>query len=59
MVKARIIQDQTNMEDILSKNEDVDIAEAITKLRMLELVHRSALGVTARVIQPTLLDFLR
>jgi flagellar hook-associated protein 3 FlgL len=58
MVKARIIQDQTNMEDILSKNEDVDIAEAI-KLRMLELVHRSALGVTARVIQPTLLDFLR
>lgn len=59
MVKARIIQDTTNMEDIISKNEDVDIAEAITKLRMLELVHRSALGVTARVIQPTLLDFLR
>lgn len=59
MVKARIIQDRTNMEDILSKNEDVDIAEAITRLRMLELVHKSALGVTARVIQPTLLDFLR
>jgi flagellar hook-associated protein 3 FlgL len=59
MVKARIIQDTTNMEDILSKNEDVDLAEAITNLRMLELVHRSALGVTARVIQPTLLDFLR
>jgi len=59
MVKARILQDKTNMEDILSKNEDVDLAEAITNLRMLELVHRSALGVTARVIQPTLLDFLR
>jgi flagellar hook-associated protein 3 FlgL len=59
MVKARIIQDRTNMEDILSKNEDVDIAEAITRLKMLELVHKSALGVTARVIQPTLLDFLR
>ena len=59
MVKSRIIQDRSNMEDILSKNEDVDIAEAITRLRMLELVHKSALGVTARVIQPTLLDFLR
>jgi flagellar hook-associated protein 3 FlgL len=59
MVKARIIQDRSNMEDILSKNEDVDIAEAITRLKMLELVHKSALGVTARVIQPTLLDFLR
>jgi flagellar hook-associated protein 3 FlgL len=59
MVKARLIQDRTDMEDIISKNEDVDLADAITRLRMLEMVHRSALGVTARVIQPSLLDFLR
>jgi flagellar hook-associated protein 3 FlgL len=59
MVKARLIQDRTDMQDISSKNEDVDLADAITRLRMLEMVHRSALGVTARVIQPTLLDFLR
>jgi flagellar hook-associated protein 3 FlgL len=59
LVRARILQDKTNMEDILSKNEDVDITESITRLKMLEVAHRSALGVTARVIQPTLLDFLR
>lgn len=59
MVRARVIQDKTNMEDILSKNEDVDVTESITRLKMLEVAHRSALGVTARVIQPTLLDFLR
>jgi len=59
LVKFRIVQDRTNMEDILSKNEDIDIAESITKLKMLEIAHRVALGVTARVIQPTLLDFLR
>lgn len=59
MVRARILQDRTSMEEILSKNEDVDIAESITRLRMLEVAHRAALGVTARVIQPTLLDFLR
>jgi len=59
IVKSRITQDKTNIEDILSKNEDVDITEAITKLKMLEVAHRAALGVTARVIQPTLLDFLR
>jgi len=59
IAQKRIIQDRTNMEEVLSRNEDVDLAEAITNLRMLELAHRSALGVSARIIQPTLLDFLR
>lgn len=59
MVKTRILQDRTDMKDILSKNEDIDVAEAITKLRMLEVAHKAALGVSARIIQPTLLDFLR
>lgn len=59
IVKMRIIHDRTDFEDILSKNEDVDVAEQITKLKTLELAYRSALGVSARIIQPTLLDFLR
>ncbi len=42
-----------------SRNTDMDFAEAITELRMLEMSHRAALGASARVIQPTLLDFLR
>jgi len=59
IAQARIMHERTDMEDILSKNEDVDVAEAITKLKMLEVAHRAALGVSARIIQPTLLDFLR
>jgi flagellar hook-associated protein 3 FlgL len=59
MVQKRIIEDRTNFEEILSKTEDVDVAEAITKFKMLETTYRSALGVSARIIQPTLLDFLR
>jgi len=59
IVRARIIHDRTDFEDILSKNEDVDVAGQITKLKTLELAYRSALGVSARIIQPTLLDFLR
>jgi len=59
MTQARILHERTDIEEILSKNEDVDIAETITKLRMLEVAHRAALGVSARIIQPTLLDFLR
>lgn len=42
-----------------SRNTDVDLAEAIMELRQLEQTHRAALGASARVIQPTLLDFLR
>ena len=59
IVKARIIHDKTDFEDILSRNEDIDIAESITKLNMLEIAHKAALGVSARIIQQTLLDFLR
>ncbi len=46
-------------QDRLSKERDIDMAEAVTDLRMLEHTHRAATAVTARIIQPTLLDFLR
>jgi flagellar hook-associated protein 3 FlgL len=42
-----------------SRNSDVDMAETIMELRQLEQTHRAALGAASRVIQPTLLDFLR
>jgi flagellar hook-associated protein 3 FlgL len=45
--------------DRYSNEVDVNMTEAITELRMLEFTHRAALGAAARVIQPTLLDFLR
>ena len=35
------------------------VAEAITNLKQLEVAYQAALGVSARIIQPTLLDFLR
>ncbi|MFW6138428.1 MAG: flagellin, partial [Spirochaetota bacterium] len=59
MVRSRIMQDKANMEDILSGSEDTDITQAVTELKTMEMLHRAALGVTARIIQPTLLDFLR
>jgi flagellar hook-associated protein 3 FlgL len=42
-----------------SRNTDIDLAEAVMELRQLEQTHRAALGASARIIQPTLLDFLR
>jgi flagellar hook-associated protein 3 FlgL len=44
----------------LNSNEvDVDVTQAITDMRMMEYTHRAALNAASRIIQPTLLDFLR
>jgi flagellar hook-associated protein 3 FlgL len=43
----------------LSEVENVDIAKAIVDLQMQEVAYQAALGATARVIQPSLIDFLR
>lgn len=48
-----------DMQAALSEVENVDIAKAIVDLQMQEVAYQSALGATARVIQPSLLDFLR
>jgi flagellar hook-associated protein 3 FlgL len=44
--------------DQLSRIEDVDMAKAITDLSMKESVYRAALATGARVMQPSLIDFL-
>ena len=48
-----------DVKERLSKVEDTDLAEALISLRSDEAAYQAALGVTARVIQPTLIDFLR
>lgn len=42
-----------------SELQDLDIAEGITKLTSAETTFRAALAIGARVLQPSLLDFLR
>ena len=44
---------------LLSDKQDVDVAETIMKLKLEENVYRSALAVGARILQPTLMDYLR
>jgi flagellar hook-associated protein 3 FlgL len=59
LMEERIDQQEVIAHRILSDNEDADIERVITDLKTQESVHRAALGVGARIIQPTLLDFLR
>ncbi|MGM0843780.1 MAG: flagellar hook-associated protein FlgL [Bacillota bacterium] len=59
MVDDRLMQQEITASRVLSDNEDADIERVITDLKTQESVHRAALGVGARIIQPTLMDFLR
>lgn len=43
----------------LSDNEDVDYAKAITEMVTSESIHQAALSVGAKIIQQTLVDFIR
>jgi len=43
----------------LSEVENVDVAKAVVELQMQEVAYQAALGSTARVLQPSLIDFLR
>ncbi|MFY4775079.1 flagellar hook-associated protein FlgL [Metabacillus sp. RGM 3146] len=62
--RLELIDDRVNQQEvvanrILSDNEDADIEQVITDLKMQESVNRAALSVSARIIQPSLMDFLR
>lgn len=63
---AQILRaEETNMERSGSLEaqrsgiEDVDLGEVVLELKLQEVTYQSALAVTARVLQPTLMDFLR
>lgn len=59
LAQDRLHQLELNIEQLLLDTEGADIARALTDLKVTENVYRSALASGARMIQPTLLDFLR
>jgi flagellar hook-associated protein 3 FlgL len=48
-----------NMTEIMSKNEDIDYAEKYMEFKVAEAVYQGSLMVGAKILQPSLLDFLR
>jgi len=59
LTAGRLDDDNVNFTKLMSKNEDVDIAEAIMNLMNEENVYKASLATGSRVIQPSLVDFLR
>ncbi len=51
----RIINLQSHLSDV----QDVDLPKTITELTLQQTAYQAALGATAKVVQPSLLDFLR
>ena len=48
-----------NIEHMLSDTEDADMIKTVTDLASQETAYQASLAASARVIQPSLLDFLR
>jgi len=59
ILESRYAQDELNYTQMLSDAEDSDLAEVIMRLSMAEAVYNATLNAGARIIQPTLMDFLR
>lgn len=62
--RVELMEDRLSSQEItttkqMSDNEDVEYEKAITNMITQESIHRAALSVGARIIQPSLTDFLR
>jgi len=56
---SRLKQMNLNYNELYSKVSDTDLAEAATKFAMAQSVYQASLATIARIIQPTLVDFLQ
>jgi len=59
LVENRLSEQETIATKTMSDNEDIDFEEVITNLITQESLHRAALSAGSRIIQPSLIDFLR
>jgi flagellar hook-associated protein 3 FlgL len=55
----RLNQEIPNVNAELSREAGLDVATAATELGMMQFAHRAALQTAAKILPPTLLDFLR
>lgn len=59
LIEDRLDQQVIIAKDTMMENEGVQFEEAVTNLMTQEVIHRAALAAGSKIIQPSLLDFLR
>jgi flagellar hook-associated protein 3 FlgL len=57
--KKKNDEETFNMTKLLSKTEDIDFAEKIMQYMMMSNVYEASLSTGAKILQPTILDFLK
>jgi len=57
--QSRFKQNNIYITELYSKVSDIDMAETSTKFAMAQAIYQSSLAVIAKIVQPTLVDFLR
>jgi flagellar hook-associated protein 3 FlgL len=59
MTWNRLNQEIPNVAAMLARESSVNMIDAATDLGMMDFAHKAALQTAAKIIPPTLLDFLR
>lgn len=59
LIEDRLENQVVIAKDTMAKNEGVEFEEAVTNLLTQEVIHRAALSAGSKIIQPSLVDFLR
>lgn len=58
-IEKRIDSNNLSMTEMLSKVQDIDYSKVTLEFKSLESIYRASLSVGAKVIQPTLVDFIK
>lgn len=58
LTENRLDTQKTDFTDLLSSNEDVDIAETYINLSMAQLIYNASLSAASKAVSNTLLDFI-
>lgn len=58
LAESRLSTEQTQFEELLSKNEDADIVDTIVKMQSQETIYNASLSAASKIVKTTLLDFI-
>ena len=47
------------MKSILTQDQDTDVVEKFIELKSAEMIYQASIQVGAKLIQPTILDYIR
>jgi flagellar hook-associated protein 3 FlgL len=57
-MKSLNTSESLHLTELLSKTEDIDFAEKVMQFAMMENTYKASLSTGAKILQPTLLDYL-